>query len=350
MALTVEQLANGLAPEKDLVFPACPADPEMRESVSAWLFDEEGRFAFSRGGIEAEAHSWDQRRLQGNFSFADGTVLNGAGVGPAPSPIDADGRPTILGAGALTFQCIEPFKRWTMVFDGAAQRGTVQQQIESRFGSDGAADVRFAVDMEMVTPAWIQDNSVDTSKMSAAEAANAAAMGLGYRFEHHLRWTGTLTIDGRTETYHGTGTRIHRQSIRTLVDFPGHCWFSAVFPDGRAFGSLVYPPRKGQTEGDFSYNDACLYQDGKLVPAKVIRSTFLRRIVPEGDGIELELESEFGRTLITGTTALSTFRIGNPDMGGSLNMQQGAALFRWDDQQAYGMVERSTAAEKTVVG
>jgi hypothetical protein len=53
---------------------------------------------------------------------------------------------------------------------------------------------------------------------------------------------------------------------------------------------------------------------------------------------------------ITGTTALSTFRIGNPDMGGSLNMQQGAALFRWDDQQAYGMVERSTAAEKTVVG
>ena len=34
MTLTVEQLANGLAPEKDLVFPACPADPEMRERLA----------------------------------------------------------------------------------------------------------------------------------------------------------------------------------------------------------------------------------------------------------------------------------------------------------------------------
>ena len=91
MTTDTQKLANGLALEKDLVFPSKPDHPEMRESVSIWLFEENGKFAFPRMGIEAEASSWDNRRLQGNFSFANGRVLNGAGIGPAPSAIDRDG-------------------------------------------------------------------------------------------------------------------------------------------------------------------------------------------------------------------------------------------------------------------
>jgi hypothetical protein len=48
MTLTIEQLAGGLALDKDLVLPAQPEDPETRESVSVWLYDDEGRFAFPR--------------------------------------------------------------------------------------------------------------------------------------------------------------------------------------------------------------------------------------------------------------------------------------------------------------
>src|SRR3546814_6149280 len=88
--------------------------------------------------------------------------------------------------------------------------------------------------MTMATPAWGQAFSSDTSKMSAQEAANAQAMGLGYRFEHHFRAQGMLEIDGRRRDFRGTGTRIHRQSIRRLDGFFGHCWLSALFPDGRA--------------------------------------------------------------------------------------------------------------------
>src|SRR3546814_9071166 len=79
----------------------------------------------------------------------------------------------------------------------------------------------------MATPAWGQAFSSDTSKMSAQEAANAQAMGLGYRFEHHFRAQGTLEIDGRRRDFRGTGTRIHRQSIRRLDGFFGPCWLSA---------------------------------------------------------------------------------------------------------------------------
>jgi hypothetical protein len=347
MATMIDALCGGLAPERDLVFPAQPTEPEMRESVSVWLYEENGALGFPRMGIEAEATSWNDRRLQAAFTFPDGRALNGAARGAPPSAIDEDGRPTIFGAGPLTFRCIEPFRRWVMIYDGSALDGTVQEQIDRSYGKRGSKSIKLHVDMTMVTPAWVQETSLDPN-MSEIEKANAAAMGLGYRFEHHLRAVGTYEIDGRTYEFKGVGTRIHRQSVRRLEGFFGHCWLSAVFPDGSAFGSLAYPPRAG-SDGEYSYNDAVIYKDGRLYPARIVKAPFLRRIVASGDEMVLELESELGRTVIEGTTALNTFRIGNPDIGG-LNLQQGGALFRWGNQKAYGMVERSTHESLTTLG
>ena len=348
MALDARQLASGFALEKDLVFPGKPDHPEMRESVSIWIFEENGAFAFPRMGIEAEASSWDNRRLQANFSVASGRVLNGAGVGPAPSAIGPDGRPTVIGAGALTFRCIEPFRRWSVTFDGPVVDGSSAEQIAGVLKTrKPATKVKLDAEMTMVTPAWVQEVSADLASMSEKDAANAQAMGMGYRFEHHFRVQGTWEVDGTKRDFKGVGTRIHRQSIRRLEGFFGHCWLSAVFPDGRAFGCLAYPPLPGASE--YSYNDACIYKAGRLIPARIVNAPFLRRIVFEGDDVSVELESELGRTRIAGVTALSTFRVGNPDIGG-LNLQQGGARFTWDGQSAYGMVERSSHESLTRIG
>jgi hypothetical protein len=349
MTPTLQQLAGSLKEEQDLVFPGKPEHPEMRESVSIWMFDDNGQFAFPRMGIEAEASSWDDRRLQANFAFKGGRVLNGAGRGPAPPASGPDGRPTVIGAGALSFRGIEPFRRWTVSFDGPALDGLVSEQIDGSFKTKQPVrtHVRLEAEMIMATPAWVQEVSTDTASMSSADAANAQAMGLGYRFEHHFRARGSLEIDGRKHDFTGTGTRIHRQSIRRLEGFSGHCWLSALFPDGRAFGCLAYPPLAGRSE--YSYNDAVIYQDGRLITARISKAPFLRRIVARGDDVSVELESDLGRTRIQGVTTLSTFRIGNPDIGG-LNLQQGTARFTWDNQSAYGMVERSSHESLTTVG
>jgi hypothetical protein len=348
MTIAIEQLCGGLSPEKDLVFPGKPAHPEMRESVSIWMFEENGAFAFPRIGIEAEAASWDDRRVQANFAFANGRVLNGAGRGRAPSATGPDGRATVLGAGALAFRCIEPFRRWSVTFGGPVVDGFASEQIAGLLKTRAPATrAKLEAEMTMVTPAWVQEVSGDVAGMSEADAANAQAMGLGYRIEHHFRAQGTWEIDGRSCDFRAVGTRIDRQSIRRLEGFAGHCWLSAVFPDGRAFGCLAYPPRPGSSE--YSYNDAVIYQDGRLLPARIVKAPFMRRIVFEGDDVSVELESELGRTHIAGVTALSTFRIGNPDIGG-LNLQQGGARFTWDGQSAYGMVERSTHESQTRIG
>ena len=170
MELTPEQLAAGLEPGKDLVFPRCPDDPQLRESCSIWLFEDSGAFAFPRVGIEAEASSWDMRRVQGNFAVAGGRILNGAGLGAAHSPFGPDGRPTVLGAGPLAMRCVEPFRRWRASWEGTAVDGTVEQQIAGTLDPARRSAVGFDVELEMVTPAWVQDISpAVVARMSEAE-------------------------------------------------------------------------------------------------------------------------------------------------------------------------------------
>jgi len=339
--------SGGLTPAKDLVFAAKPEPAEMRESVSIWLFEENGAFGFPRIGIEAEAHSWDHRLYHANFAFAGGRVLNDSGRGAVPAPLDPKGRPTLFGAGPLRFRCVEPFRTWTASFNGTAADGQVAQMIDGTLDRSRRSALRFEAELSMVTPAWVQDNTPEKiAGMTPTEKTDAESMGIGYRIEHLFRAQGRLHIDGTERTFKAVGSRIHRQSVRPLGGFRGHCWQSAVFPDGRAFGFIAYPPAG---DGSVPYNDGYLYQGGRMLKARAVKVPWLRRIVGEGDDVSLELESELGITRIGGRSGLSTFRVGNPDIGG-LNLQQGGACYRWDGQSAWGMIERSSPAELTRVG
>lgn len=346
MSLALEQMTNGLTPDHDLFFAEKPDDPEMRESTSIWLFEEKGAFGFPRIGIEAEASSWDDRLYQANFALGGGRILDGAGRGPAPSPLAADGRPTILGAGPLRFRCIEPFRRWEMSFDGPAIDGTVAQQIAREIDPEKRTPVRLEVEMEMATPAWVHDFSPEkVARMSEAERAEATSMGIGWRLEHTFRGTGRLSVDGEMREFRAVGSRIKRQSVRPLTSFRGHCWQSALFPDGRAFGFIAYPPA---ADGSEPYNEGYVYQDGKIHPARATRIPWLRRLVEEGDDVSLELESALGATRIEAATALTTFKIMTTADGlpVDFNLHQGGARYTWDGMTSYGMIERSCTAEQ----
>ena len=74
-------------------------------------------------------------------------------------------------------------------------------------------------------------------------------------------------------TFTGTGLRIRRQGVRKLEGFWGHCWQSALFPSGRAFGYIAYPPRP---DGEPTYNEGYIFSgDGELVPARVVEAPWL---------------------------------------------------------------------------
>jgi hypothetical protein len=343
---------GGLPPRLDYMLPEKPSDPEMRESASLWLFEEGGAFGFPRHGLEAVGKVWDNHRIDCNFAFADGRVLRESTRAQTRSPIGSDGRSNVLGAGPLVFRCIEPFRRWAVTYDGEPFEGTVQQQIARRFAvyadagpySFPRTSLSYEVELTMIAPAWVQDYRTEMLHgMSEKARVDAGLMGYGYRIEQLFRGEGILTLDGVKRDFKAVGSRIHRQSVRPMAAFRGHCWQSAVFPDGRAFGYIAYPLRPEESEED-RYNIGYLYQNGRMYPARARGMPFLRRIVPRGDDVSVELITELGVTKIDGSTELSTFHLGNQGVNG-FNNQQSGVRYRLDGMTALGMIERSSPAD-----
>jgi hypothetical protein len=165
----------------------------------------------------------------------------------------------------------------------------------------------------------------------------------GPRFEQLARATGTLQVGDRAHTIDGGALRVRRQGIRRTSTFRGHAWQSALFPSGRGFGYIVYPPRD---DGLPTYNEGYLFEgDGELIPAWVVQAPWLKRKVPSGEDVSVVLETDNGTATIQGQSIISTF-MGMGDIPGSPFLQQAISHFTWDGETANGMTERSTLAEK----
>ena len=330
MALTEQQVTGGFSLDSDYLLPEKPTHPEMREGVSVWLFDDEGRFGFPRMGIEAVGESWEQRPVQMNIGMSNGRVLIGSGLGAAHSPLDDGGKPSILGAGPLSFRCIEPYRRWSVHFEGPAIDTNFSNQIEQSIDPSRRIPVRLDAELTMTGPAWTHRFEADDPSIEAL------FMGIGYRVEQLLRGEGVFEVDGQKHSFTGTGLRVHRQSIRRTAGFYGHCWQSAQFADGSGFAINVYPERENQEQ----YNTGYIWKDGRMVDARVVKAPWLFELLPPGEDVSVEIESELGRTRIAGTTLFSTFLIGIPEMSGT-RLFQGGARYTWNGQTAIGMIERS---------
>jgi len=339
--LAGNDLSGGLPDDADLMLAEPPAPPFdwVREGASVWLFDEEGRFAIPRIGVEAEPHSWDNRRFAANFAFADGRVLQDAGVGPMPPAFDEAGRPAVLGGGPITFRCLEPFRRWLVEFDGTVVDTRVEDQLAGTVDRSRRIALRYQFKLEMAVPPNIQSITPEAFfKLGKGEQRDAVSVGLGLRFEQMLRGEGELEVDGIRRAVRVTGSRVKRRSIRTDgLMLRGHCWQGAVFPDGRAFGFEVRPVHD---DGFAPWNRGFIYQDGRMHAARVEGVAWLDRPQARGEDVSFALHSDLGVTRISGTTGLSTFRIASGELWG-LNLQQGGALYEWDGVKAWGMIERS---------
>lgn len=342
-------LSGGYDPRFDFPLQSKPSDPEMRDSVSMWISDSLGRFGFPRFCIEAVAERWDDRGVEANIAFPDGRVLIGAG-GYAPTPPKiVDGKVVDLNAGPLTFEVVEPLRRWNMTFDGPARETTIQDQMRG-IVSGSPRQVRIHLEAEMAAPPWTPGEDRARSGDKTTDMAFGAVGG--HRHEQLFRCRGTFGVEGEAElSFEGTGLRIRRSGVRRLGEFPGHCWQSALFPSGKAFGLSGFPARK---DGTPAYCDAFIFENGRKTYAKMVEAPWMTRFVPHGGDVGLVLETERGLVKIGGKTHDSTFlTTGSPmfgnwsgDHGVALPFHQGGAQYTWDGETTYGMIERSFPAEK----
>ncbi len=339
-------LTGGLGEDREFVLPTQPEDPEMRESVNAWIWDAGTDVGLPRIAIEAVGDQWETHELQVNIGTRDGRVFNVFGSGPVHDPTGPDGEPRILGAGPLSFELIEPFRHWRMRFDGLAVEGTVADQIAGKHPTSAASvPVKVEIDIVSAVPPWENGALLPEAKRVLDEQDEGGLMG-GPRFEQLSRATGTARIDDVEHRIDGGALRIRRRGVRRLGTFRGHAWQSTVFPSGRAFGYIVYPQRD---DGLPTYNEGYVFEgDGELIPAWVVDAPWLRRCEPSGEDVSVVLETASGTTRIQAESILSNFRV----MGGiGANtaypiLQQAITRYTWDGETANGMMERSMPADR----
>jgi hypothetical protein len=341
-------LTGGIDPSRELVFAERPDDPEMRDSVSFWVFDDRGELGLPRVGIEAVAEHWEEHGLQVNVAFSDGRVFRLRADGKAWPSRDGGGRPTVLGAGPLGFSCVEPFDTWAMTFQGKAVQTSTFDLIQGN-SAGPLVDVQFSVEATMSVPPWIQGSLLPDARALLDSGVEGDLMG-GARYEQLFRAVGSVRTPDGERTFTGSGLRIRRQGVRRLAEFRGHCWQSALFPSARAFGYIAYPPRE---DGRPTFNEGYVFSgDGELTPARVVEAPWLTRLQALGQDVSVVLETEKGSVHVQGETVVSTFDIRHDDQTRAIQamskeiphfppLQQAGVRYRWDGEETYGMLERS---------
>ncbi len=339
---------GGFSEDLEDVFASPPAEPEIRESVNAWIWDRRAEVGLPRVGVEAVADSWETHDVQVNIAFADGRVFNIFGPGPRHDPFGGANRdrPRVLGAGPLSFEVVEPFGHLRLRAEGDAVATSVTAQMAGALPGQGvpSVPVEIVLDLFPAAPPFMNGGLLAEAKQVLDTQDEGDLMGHPWRFEQLCRASGTVRIGDERFSLEGGANRIRRQSIRRLAKLRGHAWQAALFPSGRGFGYIAYPPRD---DGKPTYNEGYVFEgDGELIPARVVEAPWLRSLAPKGDDVSCVLETTEGKTIrVRGETALSTFMIMPPDVGGGgLQLQQAIVRYSWDGEESVGMLERSTAA------
>lgn len=326
--------------DTDEVTGGVPADPGYREGASIWVWDDEGRFCFPRIGVEAVGASWTTSFETAICMAApDGSLLLATADDPPLPVADAAGRPRILGAGPLVFECVEPFERWRVTFAGRVVRSDVGAFLAGgvpklRLGTGhDEVELRLELDAHMAAPPWHQGTMAPRGIQVAGER----------RFEQLCTVAGSVAIGGGSPTsFEGGGLRVHRRggARNDYGAFHGHVWQSARFPSGRAFGFIHYQPGP---DGAPRYREGWVADGDEVVPASVEGTPWLSRFQASGEDVSFTLRTASGDVQIGGTTWASSFRPPRPTAAGTTFplLQSAIARYRWGAEEAFGMVERS---------
>ena len=338
-------VTGGNDPSIDEITAQTPSEPHYREGNNAWIWDDSGRIHIPRLGVESVGASWETGRLvHCNVATPDGRVLTTWEEGHRPVPVTDDaGRLRFVGAGPIRFECIEPFQRWHVTFDGKLSETTLKDQIAGRGPpailpvdpQPGTVPVSIDLELTSVCPPWFQ-GSLGGKDYVPGE----------HRFEQLFRAQGRVRIDGEETPFSGGGLRIHRKGGNRTdsADFFGHCWHSAFFPSGRAFGFIHYYPRP---DGSQKFCEGWALEDGKVVPAEILDRPWMQNSQVHDDKFSFVIRTAKGESRVEARTHASAFapeRQMRPGVTFPI-LQQGIGRYRCDGEEAYGMIERATRME-----
>lgn len=333
--------SGGMEPSIDEVREDLPDTPVAREGVSMWVWDDDGGWGLPRMGVEALRAGGDTSySVMLSLAFPDGRVCTTRINAERMPVLNRLGRPRVLGAGPLRFECLEPFTRWRVSFEGVVTLREVGDPLVRIVRQSGARSdlpgeqvaLRLELDSTMALPPWVQGSLEPEGHFNPGE----------HRFEQLFRATGSVSLDGHERRFVGGGLRVHRTGgdRGQFLDWHGHCWQSSLFPSGRGFGFIHYHPRP---DGSARFSEGWLFDGAEVLPARVEGTPWMSGSVYGGEDVSFTLRTRARTVRIEAETSVSTFRRTGPAVENSdpLVLQSGITRCRWGNEQSHGMIERS---------
>ena len=333
-------LTGGLDPEREFVLAAQPDDPEMRESVNAWVWDDGDAFGLPRLGVEAVGDQWDTHDLQVNLALAGGRVVTMFQPGEVHEPLGADGRPRVLGAGPAALRAGRAVpstggRRWTAPAPRSPSR------TRSTGGSPAARASR-------CRSSWSW-TSAPPSRRGRSGPCGTRRRTCWPPRRRAPSWAApaSSSSSGRPVAS-GSATRsttcaaaASASAARASASSPPSGATPGSRPCSRAGGpSATSPTRRGTTARRPSTRASCSRATATWSRPGSCRRRGSATSSRRGQDVSVVLETEQGTTTIQGETILSTFMVVGPLEGFALH--QAITRYRWDGEEANGMIERST--------
>jgi hypothetical protein len=245
----------------------------------------------------------------------------------------------------LSFECIEPFERWRVRFDGLVSRSPREEMLAGRLRNGALERMQFDFDLTCVTPIW------DAKASAASQHGTGDMREQVWAVDHYQQLyeiRGSIELDREgTVEIDTTGVRDHSRGPRGghMDKWGGHTLIHVLYPSGKAFAlQTMWLP-----DGSVSLDTAYVLVDGKIAYAGGIRVPRLEKVNLGGDEMELLLRSDLGEHRLHGTVIRNSYftpqRLGmafGADPEGPFGIfAMGHARWEWDGEIAYGLTERS---------
>ncbi len=335
-------VSGGIPVSREYMVTQRPTESGFRDACNVWFENADGSLGL-RFGVEAVSDEWESHEIWLDVAFKDGVVWSARSAGAPLSVFGKDDVASVRGAAGIRFECLDPFKTWLVSVDLEADRLTTEQLCADCVPDTTVQDrLRCELVLEMVAPPWIPGTLDAKAK---ARLAGEDGNFMSPRYEQLCLGQGSLQVHDRIVALQGNGLRIRRSGGRAFQGFQGHCWQSAIFPDGTAFGCNSYPPKAGETD---AFSEAYIFRvgDSALTAARVVQTPWMRQLVTHGDDVSLILETDKERFEVVGGTFVNTrsrrHKILPP---GFPIVEQAHAHYEWSGMTTVGMVERSSFPE-----
>lgn len=270
--------------DDELPVKAVPGTPNWSENYAFYGYDFD-----NRTGFLAFAGRWLKNpqlwREQLYVYLPDQTLLSHRAIAPARGT-------SSLSAGALSFSCESPGKRWQLLFEGAMRHDDFQTLCHEPILEGRPLNVRFEAVAEGNTPALMFASKDNTTHGK-------------YHYEQGHICKGTVAFNGSTHAFNGVGYRDHSRGPRHLGAFDGHIWLQLFFPDGAVFATYQVWAREGK-RSERALDDSMAIISGHVRPATLLKAPRLNSMDNLYEPIELSVAMS-GKNYFLHGTALSSF-------------------------------------------